>query len=693
MDKKYALASFCVLVLALQACSNTTPAATSVPIDTDTIEAFTSTPSPTPTQAPTSTPTPTPIPLAWQQIYDGQGFERDTVTAIATDKNDPDIIYAGMKNTGVYKTFDGGLSWEPANRGLTSMQVESLLIDSQNPTILYAGTLGGIFKTEDGGENWFRSGDGTYLLMDWQDNSHLFVRDENGIYETSDQGISWETVYALKQVCPGMIRSWAIHPGDGNTLFIGGGEDCEPGIYLSNDGGRDWRLIGVQGKSDIDPLLVWLDEQGNLSIYANQKSGFYTSYDGGANWSQIFEVGPGTNSGCALLASDPENPDTVYCPSARLYIMQKGQPRQALPYTRPIGYTAIYIDHPNDTHRIIAGGTDISTPSKPNVGIFISDNGGNTWVHHDNGLGGTRAELKIDPRDSANIYLATYLLSNGGCYLYRSQDEGKSWLSINKTYGFDWCGPVFDPSHTLYLKEYGALQGSVNGGDTWFFEDKNEKIGGKFIHESIFHALPSHNTEDTQSISANPFIQGFLYDVGNVIFHSKNAGGDWQQSAGSEGLWDARLYYTDQSKLIYAIGGYHQAFSIDNGVTWENCGQDVSASRSDTRLALDLDGSRLYLATPGQGVLVSTNECQSWQPSNEGLSNLFVNTVAMDPNNPDILYAGTDGGAYVTFDNGVSWGQINDGLPSATVVYSIAVDPESNVYAATPYGIFKLEPK
>jgi photosystem II stability/assembly factor-like uncharacterized protein len=164
-------------------------------------------------------------------------------------------------------------------------------------------------------------------------------------------------------------------------------------------------------------------------------------------------------------------------------------------------------------------------------------------------------------------------------------------------------------------------------------------------------------------------------------------------SEGSEGSWDARLFYTDQSKMIYAIGRYHQKYSTDNGMTWQACGKDVTTSKSDSRLALDLQGSRLYLATPGQGVLVSTDSCGSWQPSNEGLSNLFVNTLAIDPNDSNTIYAGTDGGAYISYDAGATWGQVNDGLLGATVVYSIAVDNESNVYAATPYGIFKLESK
>jgi len=58
-----------------------------------------------------------------------------------------------------------------------------------------------------------------------------------------------------------------------------------------------------------------------------------------------------------------------------------------------------------------------------------------------------------------------------------------------------------------------------------------------------------------------------------------------------------------------------------------------------------------------------------------------------------MLYAGTDSGAYISFDGGNTWNQINEGLLGATVVYSIVVDNESNVYAATPYGVFQLESK
>ncbi|MBT3713793.1 MAG: hypothetical protein HOG15_10625 [Anaerolineae bacterium] len=78
-----------------------------------------------------------------------------------------------------------------------------------------------------------------------------------------------------------------------------------------------------------------------------------------------------------------------------------------------------------------------------------------------------------------------------------------------------------------------------------------------------------------------------------------------------------------------------------------------------------------------------------------GYDGLFypVNAVAIDPNNPDIFYVGTDSGVYISFNGGENWEQINDGLLGTPITYSIVVDDEGNVYATTPNGIFKLNIK
>jgi photosystem II stability/assembly factor-like uncharacterized protein len=648
------------------------------------------------TSTETLVPTPTPVPLTWKRISTGQEFQRDTVTAFATDKKDPDVIYAGMQNAGVYKTIDGGLSWRPAHQGLASTQVESLLIDSQNPQILYAGTMGGVFKTEDGGENWFRIGDGTYLLMDLQNNSHLYARDEGGIYKTTDRGNTWKTVYALKKDCPDAIHSWAIHPANGEMIFIGGGETCA-GVYKSTNSGGAWASLGLEDKPDIDTLGIGQDVDGNISIYVYYDSpsvpdwGMYTLRDGNENWSFT------QNIECNLIASDLENPDAIYChDSSSLYVLRNdGTPWKLVSGSQSKFYSAIHIDHPNDTERIITSGTNVASQFHPYVSIFISTDGGATWIERISGIGSAHSELKIDSINSDNMYLAAYYMGDRAsinCTLFRSLDGGKSWSSIKVR--ADWCGPTFDTTHVLYMTESGSLQTSQDGGESWLWGYRgvgayDQKKAAAEEAKAIANRLPV----EAQSVSANPYVDGLIYAVGDTILFSTSGSVPREPTKGSEGSWDGRLFYTDQSKFIFDIGRYHQKYSTNNGKTWQACGEDITTSRSDSRLALDLQGSRLYLATPGQGVLVSTNKCGSWQPSNNGLSNLFVNTLAVDPNNSNTIYAGTDGGEYISYDSGGTWGQVNDGLLGATVVYSIAVDKDSNVYASTPYGIFKLENK
>ena len=617
------------------------------------------------TQAATLTIPPTAIPLAWKRISIGLEFARDTVTGIVVDKNDLDVIYVGMKNAGVYKSIDGGLSWSPRSQGVANTNLESLTIDPQNPKILYAGTLGGIFKTRDGGENWERIGEGRRLLMDPHNSSHLYAQGNKdkggGLYESTDQGDTWER---HGSPCPD-LWSWAIDPQDGMTLF---GSDmffnssCPIGLYKSSDGGRTWNFLGLSDQT-IDSLAVGEDEQENVLIYVNANHQDLISNDGGKNWI------PQT-PGCRYLPVQPDLPDTVYCSGfqSNMFIYTAGKSPQEISFSSSsiIFVTAFHSDNYQGTQRLIAGGQ----------GLYISTDNGKSWSNRSSGLGATRLELKIDPADNERMYLATYLTADEQeCVLFRSDDSGKIWKQIMKGGGVSWCGPAFGATNALYILKEKILERSMDSGDTW---------------TSL--SLPSGM--NFGSVSANPYLAGFLYAESNEPFYSTDDGISWQKATiDNMNYFNSRLYFAKGGYLIYSV---QLSFSTDGGKSWHNC-NDPSVgewTKSDSQLVIDPGNPKhLTLATNGNGIFISDDGCQSWQSSSIGLGNLFVNSVALDPNNPNMIYAGTNGGAYVSYDRGQSWGQINDGLLRATVVYSIVVDPQSNVYAATPYGVFQLEKK
>jgi ligand-binding sensor domain-containing protein len=109
-------------------------------------------------------------------------------------------------------------------------------------------------------------------------------------------------------------------------------------------------------------------------------------------------------------------------------------------------------------------------------------------------------------------------------------------------------------------------------------------------------------------------------------------------------------------------------------------------------MAIDpFDGNHVFLIDDSM-LLESHNSCNTTQIFATP-PNMNVNSIAFDPNNPGTLYAGTDNGAYISFDSGKSWNQINDGLLDSSVVYSIAVDKDGNVYASTPNSIYQLDSK
>jgi tetratricopeptide (TPR) repeat protein/photosystem II stability/assembly factor-like uncharacterized protein len=557
---------------------------------------------------PSSSPTlaPTAISVSWARLNPGQFLPRDQITAIVVDPTDPGIMYVGTENAGVYKSIDGGLSWQPAGNGLGGTNIGTLIIDPNLPSTLYAGVInGGVYKTIDGATTWLPVNSGIDLLggelvsilaIDRQNSQHLYFTQRQHVYETSDGGTTWAQLN--NPACMTDISNLAINPQDPKNISIMELKDnnswqCSMGIYKTQDDGKTWTLVPIpvpQSSNGYQDNSLAIDSRNANNIFFGDYEGnLYASKDNGTTWSQ-------TKANCSSFTFDPANPRRTYCAGSQGLWVSNDQGTTwsllSIPGTGAFNTVALSALAPDF---VLAGST----------GLYLSQNNGKAWNEQDSGLAGSIFQLKLDPAN--------------GSTLYGEDNGGNSYVS-------------------------------TDSGETW----NQSKIGTSSLNPPTIPSLPC---QPLAYWSSNPQVG---YAIGCVL---------------------NQAYYTK-----------------DGGKTWNNCGTSPGTNswimHSYTRAVIDpRDSNRLMIASGGNGILLSTNGCQTWQLSDQGLGNLFVNSVVRDPNHPDTIYVGTQGGSYLSYDNGQAWGKINDGLLGAIVVYSIVVDKDSNVYAATPYGIFKLASK
>jgi hypothetical protein len=319
---------------------------------------------------------------------------------------------------------------------------------------------------------------------------------------------------------------------------------------------------------------------------------------------------------------------------------------------------------PYDSNTIYVGGK----------GVAVSKDGGLTWTKLNNGLGSGKLQLNTG---SGNIPI-----------LYLQSGE---------------CNEIHDPEHRVFQDDAGQpLYLSTNGGGTWNLSLQN---GCYLVKDANGMMLYRVGQQWAWSTAAGHRL-GWLW-------LSKDQGKTWQ----AEHILDVMIPFTvvahpNQSSVLYTYssesfymvgpGGEKKMVSEDYGNNWKDVdtlgtiklcyGSTLRFIDKYRPMAIDpQDGNHVFVIDNGM-LLESHDSCDTTETFATP-PNTNMNSIAFDPNNPDTIYTGTDSGAYISFDGGNTWNEINDGLLGATVVYSITVDKDSNVYAATPYGIFKLEGK
>lgn len=417
-----------------------------------------------------------------------------------------------------------------------------------------------------------------------------------------------------------------------------------------------------------------------------------------------------------MSTSQPlRRPSSVFWLFAAILVISASSARAAVGVWTPLGPDGASVYalavHPTNP-RIIYAGTETA-------GVFKSVDGGETWKPSNTGIvplgqGVWVRVLVIDPQRPQTLYAAT--LQNG---VYRSEDGGRSWVSASQ--GLPRIGSFFstifalvlDPSspRTLYAGTQNGVYRSANGGVTWR-RRSGFGAGALAVHPTtgaiyaggMFHGvfrsmdrgiswtptgsgIPSH--VGIASLAIDPQApRRLLAGTAEGIYRSIDSGRTWRPAGRSLVQGHVNVVLFQGSARAYAGTLRDGVFrSDDGGATW----QPAEEGPSDPEiLALASAPGKIFAGTfsktrPG-GVFRSVDCGATWAPSQRGLSTLPVQEVAVDPADPDILYAGAGTvGLFKSTDRGATWSVLDMDLPPDTRVeiFSLTIDPArpSTLYA------------
>lgn len=646
------------------------------------------------------------------------------------------IIYVGTATGGVWKSADGGTTWEPVFDDQPCSSIGAVAIYQKNPNIVWVGTgeanprnscgVGrGVFKSLDGGKTWLNLGlekteKVSAIRLDPENPDVAYVaalgttwgeNPERGVFKTSDGGKTWEKVLYVDQKTG--AADLAMEPGNPNKLiaamwqhrrwpwfFKSGGPGS--GLYITVDGGKNWKkLTDKEGlpKGDLGRIGISFSTNKPEIVYAlveAKKNALLRSEDGGFTWKTVNTDNDISNRPFyySRIWVNPQNENILYMLQSQFkYTEDSGKTfanRTSWGQAHS-DYHAMWI-HPDGEYMIVGndGGMVISydrgkswrfVENLPlaqfyhisfdkelpyNVYGGLQDNGswrGPAYSIVERGLynylwksvgGGDGFDTEPDPENS----LCCYGMSQGGSLYYFDVKTGISQNIVptesDVKHRYNWnAGFAIDPFEpaTIYLGSQ-FLHRSKDKGFTWEIispdlttndpeKQKQEESGGL-----TFDVTNAENHTTILCIAPSPVQQGVIWvstDDGNVQL-TRDAGKNWE-------LVSANINKSKKKNQQVPAGTF---------------APHVEASWFDAATAFVVydDHRRSNWTTY---VYVTHDFGKTWQslatPDIDG----FAHVIRQDPVAKDLLFVGTEFGLFVSFNGGKEWQKWSHGLPTVPV--------------------------
>lgn len=571
-------------------------------------------------------------------------------------------VYVGAASGGVWKSVNGGTTFDPVFDKQPVQSIGAIAIDRKNPKTIWVGT----------GESWTRNS----------------VSVGDGVYKSTDGGETWTNV-GLRDT--ERIAKILIDPSDSNTVYACApgrlwSDSEERGVYRTTDGGKSWTKV-LKGANlstgcsmmSLDPTSPktlfagmwdfrrkgWTFRSGGEDATKPSGSGLFTSTDGGATWRELdAKSAPGLPAkpwGRVAVSVAPSKPNVVYAfveaepPNNALYRSDDGgrtwqkRDRSQMMIWRPFYFANLIID-PNDENRIY----------KPDLGLIASNDGGQSFSNISGGAHGDFHDVWVDPSNSERLIAG----DDGG--LWYSYDRGNRWwkaenlpvsqfyhVSVDMDQPYNVYGGLQDNSSWVGASAYpGGITNSrwenMYGGDGfWMFVDPTdpdyiyaESQGGEI-------GRVNRKTHEVRGIKPLP-----EYKEGKLRFN-----------------WNAPIHVSPSGSVY--LGSQFLFRSNDHGQSWQRISPDLTTNdpvkqRQEQSGGVTIDNSAAEMHTT-------------------------IYAISESPKNRNLVWVGTDdGNVQLTRDGGKTWTNLTaniTGLPKNAWVSYIEA---SHFDEGTAYATFDL---
>ena len=645
----------------------------------------------------------------WTPIADGQ-IPLGSMGSIAVADSNPNVIYVGTGSDGVrsnvstgrgvYKSTDGGSTWRFA--GLYAAgQIGAVRIHPTNPDVVWVAAYGdafkrnaerGVFKTTDGGRTWKKV---------------LFVNDGVGAMDVELQPGNPDVVYAWMSRLE--RKPWTIISGS-----------AEGGMYRSVDGGETFTKItaglpgALIGKANLAVTRAKPDRVFAL-IEAKPGGGFYRSDDAGKTWTQLNTQGALLQRPFyyATLGADPTNADVVYAGAESFFKSVDG------------GRTFAAMRTPHgDNHDIWINPNDGRTMIQSNDGgANVSFDGGQTWSSQMN-------------QPTSEIY-GIWLDNQFPYKVYGAQQDSSTLIISSQANPFareDWrsgpgceTGPIMP--HPLNPEiVYGSCKGQFGVMNLRTGQEKNYWIGAQSLYGNPARDL-IYRMQRVSPMAVSPHDPDVLYYGSQYVHRTRDKGVTWEtispdltahpdccQGASGEPItrdvtgeeFYSTLYAIAESPLEKGViwtGANDGPFQItrDNGKTWSNVtppdlepgGRVQYIEPSPHRRGSAYYAAYRYLLGDYRPYIYKTDDYgRTWKRLTDGTNGIPADTptrvVREDPDREGLLYAGTEFGLFVSFDDGGHWQSLQLNLPNVPIT-DIKVHHKDLVVATQGRALWVLD--